>query len=376
MGDPLRVAMPMLNYVPGGMGGSETYAAEIARELDARPDVEVVRIVSGAAAGVMRGGEEIAVPRVRGGHSTAARVASLLAGAVADRRSRAAVRSADVVHYPFTVPVPVLPGLGRSVVSLLDVQHLDLPHFFPRAEREYRRVTYDWAARRAGSVVTISEFCKQRIVEHLGVRPERITVAPLAVDADFFGALTALRERFVFYPARHWPHKNHERLFQAMELVRRRHPDLRLVLSGQDGLTDAPPWVENRGRVSREQLRELYATAACLVFPSLYEGFGLPPLEAMAAGCPVASSNAGSLPEVCGDAAVMFDPYDVPSMAAAIESALEMGERQVAAAAEWAGTFTWAACAERHLEAYHSTQSLGSGHPPDSGSVNGRVPPA
>lgn len=347
----------MLNYVPGGMGGSETYAAEITRELDRRPEIELIRMVSGDADGVIRGGEELTVPRVRGGHSTRDRVLSLLSGVVGDRRCRAVMRSADVVHYPFTVPMPIARGRAPSVCSVMDVQHLDLPHAFSWAEREYRHFAYDKGARRAAAVLTISEFCKQRIIEHLDVGPERVFVAPLGVDAEFFGAVRAPREEFVLYPARHWPHKNHARLIEAMHVVRRRRPGLRLVLSGQAGLRGSPEWVENRGLVSRDELRSLYATAACLVFPSLYEGFGLPPLEAMAARCPVAVSRVGALPEVCGDAAVWFDPYDVAAIAAAIESAMDMGERQVSAASERARSFTWQRCTDLHLEAYRFAQS-------------------
>ena len=105
-----------------------------------------------------------------------------------------------------------------------------------------------------------------------------------------------------------------------MELVRRDAPALRLVLTGGglESLGDLPSWVDNRGLVSREELLSLYQRAACLAFPSRYEGFGLPPLEAMASGCPVAAAAAGSLPEVCGDAATMFDPDDAADMAQAI----------------------------------------------------------
>ena len=106
------------------------------------------------------------------------------------------------------------------------------------------------------------------------------------------------------------------------------------------------------GAVSSGQLASLYRTAACLVFPSLYEGFGLPPLEAMASGCPVAASNAGAIPEVCGDAAVLFDATDVAAMAAAIVEVdgrrEELCERGLARAAQ----FTWDETARKHEAVY------------------------
>ena len=119
---------------------------------------------------------------------------------------------------------------------------------------------------------------------------------------------TGEREPFLLYPARRWPHKNHERLFEAFALVRRERPELRLVLTGGGEFGSVPDGVEVLGHVPRPQLVGLLQRASALVFPSLYEGFGQPPLEAMACGCPVACSNAGALPEVVGDAALLFDP--------------------------------------------------------------------
>src|SRR5690606_39009263 len=197
-----------------------------------------------------------------------------------------------------TIPVP-RPGRGQAFVqTLLDVQHLDLPHLFGRAELAFRRRYYEGAARRADVVITISEFARTRMIELLGIPGERIRVAYLGVDADAYTPQLGAREEFVLYPARGWKHKNHARLIEAMRLVRAERPDMRLVLTGGglDSLGELPDWVEVRGLVSGDELRELYRSAAVLAFPSLYEGFGLPPLEAMASGCPVAATDAGSVP--------------------------------------------------------------------------------
>ena len=150
-----------------------------------------------------------------------------------------------------------------------------------------------------------------------------------------------MREPFLLYPARPWPHKNHARLLEAFEAVRAAHPELRLVLTGQGTDTGRlPPGVEARGSVSRDELVSLYRRAAALVFPSLYEGFGLPPLEAMACGCPVAASAVGSLPEVCGDAAVLFDPYEAAAVATGIEEVLARSSELSAAGPARAASFT------------------------------------
>jgi glycosyltransferase involved in cell wall biosynthesis len=154
----------------------------------------------------------------------------------------------------------------------------------------------------------------------------------------------------LLYPARAWPHKNHPRLFDAFALLRRNLPDLRLVLTNYDGPT--PDGVESRGRVSQDALAELYRTAAALVFPSLYEGFGQPPLEAMACGCPVACSNVASLPEVVGDAARLFDPTSPEEIAAAVEDVLRDPEPWIQAGLARAADFTWDACARAHEAVY------------------------
>jgi glycosyltransferase involved in cell wall biosynthesis len=129
-------------------------------------------------------------------------------------------------------------------------------------------------------------------------------------------------------------------------------PELRLVLTGQGDLGALPPGVEARGRVSRDELVHLYQGAAALVFPSLYEGFGMPVVEAMACGCPVACSNVASLPEVAGDAARLFDPRDVDEIVAAVEDVLADPEPWIASGLERAQAFTWDACARAHDEVY------------------------
>lgn len=349
-----RVAVPMLTLVPGGMGGSETYARELVHGLGTSTRVRATTYVARVAAGFSGGTPEEVCPEVTGGPSTRDRVRTLIQATYHRGRLLARIGAPDVVHFPFTAPVP-WPASGTPwVQSLLDVQHLDLPHLFSRAERVYRRRYYEGAARRADHVVTISRFAKQSIVDHLGIDPERITVAHLGVDAAAYTPHLGPREDFVFYPARGWAHKNHRRLIEAVELLRQERPDLRLVLTGGglDTLGPLPDWVDVRGLVPVTELRELYRTAACLVFPSLYEGFGLPPLEAMASGCPVSASTAGSLPEICGDAAEMFDPTDPTDIAAATRRALENSAALTQRGLERVRSFTWDRCVTAHEDAY------------------------
>jgi glycosyltransferase involved in cell wall biosynthesis len=283
------------------------------------------------------------------------RVAAMAAAAVAPWPLRRAleVDRLDALHFPLSV---MLPPVTRppAATTVLDLQHEFLPEFFSRAELAYRRAVYGATARRSRLVLTISEHARATLIERLGLEPARVRAIHLAVDhARFTPDPAVAREPFLLYPANRWPHKNHDRLFSALALVRRERPELRLVLtgSGHEG-HPVPDGVDVLGRVPADELLRLYRSASALVFPSLYEGFGMPLLEAMAVGCPVASSNAGSLPEVAGDAAVLFDPRDPEAIAAGILAALarapELAPRGIARAA----LFTWDGCARAHDDAY------------------------
>jgi glycosyltransferase involved in cell wall biosynthesis len=203
-------------------------------------------------------------------------------------------------------------------------------------------------------VIVISEWVRGRVIERLGLAPDRVHAIHLGVDLERFrpdGSIA--REPFLLYPARPWPHKNHARLFEAFALLRSRHPELRLVLTGTGhDAASLPSGVEARGDVPLDGRIDLYRRAALVVFPSLYEGFGLPPVEAMACGCPVAASNAGSLPEVCGDAARLFDPRSVEDLVAAVEEVLAAPHEWAARGPSRAAGFTWDATARTHDAVY------------------------
>ena len=182
--------------------------------------------------------------------------------------------------------------------------------------------------------MTISQFSKDGICSAFGVPPDKVIVTPLSpgvvdVEADGPAGLPPLPDRYVFYPANLYPHKNHTLLLDALRLLRDRGVDCHGVLTGQPvqpgvdirhetaarGLDDRVTWL---GHVSPAALRRLYESAAALAFPSQFEGFGLPLVEAMACGCPVVATPAGSVPEVVGDAALL-----VPATAAALADGLQ-----------------------------------------------------
>jgi glycosyltransferase involved in cell wall biosynthesis len=291
------------------------------------------------------------VPAYRPGDSDLTRFAAMNLGRAWPRIDG---REFDVFHYPLTVPVPSVRGAPR-VVSLLDVQHHELPQMFSRAERWFRGWAYDDSARGADHVITISEHARRGIVERLGIPAERVHAIHLGVDHTRFTpegpGLEGLPARYVVYPANAWPHKNHDGLLTAWKLVQ--DPDLHLVLSGQT--YGRPPPAAERvthiGHVSHADMPALLRGAEAMVFPSLFEGFGLPVLEAMACGTPVAASDRGAIAEVAGSAALLFDPDDPAAIAAAIEAVAGDTTRR-AASIERAAAFTWEATAARHMEVY------------------------
>jgi glycosyltransferase involved in cell wall biosynthesis len=344
------VGIALLTFVPGELGGSETYVRELLRHL-ARDGAHSYRVLLPSLAPELAAGlpAEVA-PEYRAGRTIPRRLLAMTEAAARPRRLRARLAAADVVHYPLTLR---LPPVGRpTVTSLLDVQHLDLPQMFSRAERAFRAVAWTRSVRSADRVIVISEFVRERAVAKLGLDPELIRVVHLGVDHARLGPGSGPREEFILYPARRWPHKNHERLFAAFALVRSRRPDLRLVLTGGGDFSDVPPGVEARGHVPTGEVDDLMRRASALVFPSLYEGFGLPPLEAMACGCPVACSSAGSLPEVVGDAARLFDPLDPEAIAEAVDEVLRDPAEWSRRGLEHARRFSWGRTAREHDAVY------------------------
>jgi glycosyltransferase involved in cell wall biosynthesis len=345
----------MLTLVPGLVGGSETYARELCRALARVGELEYRAFVPSIAADAGDGLPTTVVREYRAGRTTHGRVAAMAGAAFAPGRLRGALRLSELeaIHFPLSVMLPPVDA-PPAATTVLDVQHEVFPEFFSRAELAYRRRVYGWTVRKSQIVITISEHAREALVERLGLDPGRVRAIHLGVDHERFTPDGRPREPFLLYPANGWPHKNHRRLFEAFELVRRERPELRLVLTGSGhAKLSLPEGVESRGHVSPDELVGLYRSAAALVYPSLYEGFGIPCVEAMACGCPVAASSVASLPEVCGSAAVYFDPLSVESIAQGIRDVLE---RPPGGGIERSARFTWDKCARAHDVVYRELQ--------------------
>ena len=240
-------------------------------------------------------------------------------------------RPVDLLFCPFTRPYFRHPGV--PVVSVVyDLQYAFYPQFFSPREAAGRERTFQCAARLAARLVCISEYTRRTVLERGNVPPARVTTIPIVLPHRLQRAapeaVAAVRDRlglggdgYLLYPANGWPHKNHRLLLVAFGMFVADRPEsrLRLVLTGADtglgrelaaalpqlGLADR---VVFAGYVSDDDLAALLTGATALIFPSLFEGFGMPLVEAMAVGTPILCSDATSLPEVGGDAALYFDP--------------------------------------------------------------------
>ncbi len=345
------VGISLLTLVPGLVGGSETYVRELTRALARVGELEYRVFVPPIAPDAGDGLPTSVVPEYRASRTTPGRIAAMAQAALLPGRLRRALRleELDAIHFPLSVMLPAV-TTRPAASTVLDVQHEVFPEFFSRAELAYRRRVYGWTVQKSRIVITISEHAREALVERLGLDPERVRAIHLGVDHERFRPDDRPREDFLLYPANGWPHKNHPRLFEAFTRVRRDRPELRLVLTGAaHGGLSLPDGVETRGHVSPDALVDLYRRARALVYPSLYEGFGIPCVEAMACGCPVAASDVASLPEVCGDAAVYVDPLSVESIAQGIRDVLD---RPPAGGIEQAARFTWERCAREHDSVY------------------------
>lgn len=288
-----------------------------------------------------------------------------------------ATREARVLHVPhYNVPVAFK---GVRLVTIHDLTHI-LDETFSRTmkSRVYGRPMLKFAARSADHIFTVSEYSKKQIVNHLNVPPDKITVTYNGVNdrfrnvdqakaAEIVSEQFGLNPSFVLYIGTLKPHKNVPTLLRAFAMLRKQNAiehDLVIVgndavgrpalmqLAAQLGVHDFVKFIPS---VPHKDVPNFYAAASVVVLPSFEEGFGLPVLEAMACGTPVICSNAASLPEVAGEAAVMFDPHDEQSLSEAIEQVLgsetlqrEMRQKGI----ERSAKFSWNDFALRHYEIY------------------------
>ena len=289
--------------------------------------------------------------------------------------ARARRARADVLHCPTLSPVS---GVGLPlVVTIHDLLPMRMPELFTAGVRAHVRLSAACAAR-ATRVLTNSEWTRGEVIDLLGLTPERVVATPFGLGARFSSGEPdrerlkrrfGISGRYVLSVGTREPRKNLVSVVRAYQRIAAELPDVQLALVGGAGwlgeeldaaLAGAGEGVRVCGFVDDDELVELYRGASCFAFASLAEGFGFPPLEAMACGAPVVTSDRGALPEVTGDAALHVAPTDVEALADALRRVLE--DAALAAdlrrrGAERAARFTWARCARATAAAYREARS-------------------
>ncbi len=286
----------------------------------------------------------------------------------------------DLIHIPSYRRIVALPGRPQ-VVTIHDLAPFRLAGKYDRMRMLYGRHAVKWLVRRAREIIAVSETTAADIREFFGTGSDRLSVVYNGIDHERFRPLppdevrrrlpvTAdWKDNWWIYVARlEHPAKNHLRLIKAFERLRAEAPLTagRLVLAGADwhgaaeihsavARSPARDWIHMAGFVPDDEMPAWYSGAKGLVFPSLFEGFGFPPIEAMACGCPVLSSDRGSLCEVVGSAAHIFDPENPAAIAAAMFEVSHSGKRRDElreAGFARAGQFRWERCARETISLY------------------------
>jgi glycosyltransferase involved in cell wall biosynthesis len=281
----------------------------------------------------------------------------------------------------FFMPIQALPFLHpkNSVITVHDIAYEFFPKAFTPFMLFYLKLTSRWGVWRAKKIITVSDSTKNDVIKMYGANPNKITTSYLGLDGSFqpmsyqdsqsvLDSYGLSFKKYILFVGTLQPRKNLEKLIDAyLKLKKDFHIEEKLVISGGKGwswepILDKIISAKKDGVVyieyaPFEHLKPLYSGATALVLPSLYEGFGLPPLEAMACGTPVIVSNISSLPEVVGDAGEYFEPDSVDSIAQGMMKVLEdknLQEQMSKKGIERAKQFTWEKCAQTVLKVFES----------------------
>lgn len=367
----LRVGINLLWLVPGDVGGSEDYAIALLRELANSDEVDLVVFCQPSLRRAYPELDAVASVVLSPGSGRARSLRLMWENTWLPYKMRRMMP--DVVHHlGGTMP---LVGAGRPVLTVYDLQPLFHPEHFGWAKRTWLQKVVPRSARRAHVVSTLSHHVRRQLVRHLDTGSNSVVVAPPGGTSAFPDPRVAetTRRRYrldgslLLYPAISYPHKNHDVLVRALPTVLERHPDATLVCTGRPGPGDRridrlarslgiDYAVRRLGRIPRCDLDALYDAAEALVFPSSYEGFGLPLLDAMTHQCPILAADASAIPETVGDHGLLIDPDDPAAWADAIVEVLNhpgRGAELAASSAQGAKRYDWNETIPAILDAYH-----------------------
>jgi glycosyltransferase involved in cell wall biosynthesis len=363
---PLRIGINALYLIPGGVGGTEIYLRALLEALAEIDRANRYFIFTNRETGpdvVPNAANFTHVPQAVRAMSRPARIIWEQTALPAEV-SRLAL---DVMLNPgFTAP---LFAACPQATVFHDLQHKRHPEYFRWFDLPFWRFFLYWSARRSQALIAISHSTAADLMRYYDLPKSKIHIVPLGVDSEFFALSKSRRpERFLLAVSTLHPHKNLDGLLRAFAQFRANHSEFRLVVCGMRGFFSGPlhelrrslaleEAVEFPGWIPREQVYDLYSRAWAFIYPSKFEGFGLPVLEAMAAGVPMACSNIEPLATTVGDAALTFDPSDPAAIARAITRIADDDSLRARLAEDGplrAAAFSWRATAGGTLAALRS----------------------
>lgn len=382
----MKVGISAIGFKPGEMGGTETYFRNLLHYLQLIDHDNTYKIICNSSSNKGQFSFFSTAIETKIYNNTKPSCGWFIRGVLRNTIKIDVFKLAldglklDLIHFPFTIMSPI--GLNTpTVLTFWDMQHEFYPEFFPDEELQRRRASYKPSAERATRIIVSAEFTKRCLVEKYRIDADKIDVVYTGYGPEYriINDAVALEEikskygfdrPFLYYPAATWPHKNHKLLLAALKIMKdQKMFDGLLVLTGiakqsQNEIADEierlglSEMVRLLGYLPYEKLPYIYNLARAMVFPSLFEGFGIPLVEAMACGCPVVCSNTTSLPEVAGDAGSLFDPTSAEDMAEKICSVWESEDLRLEMRSkgfERAKLFSWENTARQTLEVYKKT---------------------
>ncbi len=278
-----------------------------------------------------------------------------------------AFKQGDILFCPANIAPLYVPQSKKLIVTIHDVAFLTQPDSFSNLFKNYYKYLMPFVIKRADKIITISEFSKNEILKYYPYAREKIEIIPLGISDRFKVIDSTLKEKVILYVGSLNKRKNFMGVIKAFEMLNRDDYKLQIVGDFSENFTIDDKIkqillsaknnknIEFKRNVSGDELVHIYNNASIFIFPSFYEGFGLPPLEAMACGTPVITSNITSLPEVCADAVIYCDPYSNEDIKNKLESLLDnpnLQNNMIEKGLKHVKSFTWDKSAQKHINLF------------------------